>query len=294
MLNNKNPLFSILMANFNDGIYIDRAIDSVKKQTYSDWEIIIVDDGSTDNSHEIYKKYRGDDKIHIFFNDVNHGCGYTKHKCIELANGEICGFVDADDAITPKAIEIMVNEHINNPNASLIYSLNYICDNDLNIISTSNHQCQIPEDSTFLEYKMGCVSHFATFKKTFYKKTTGINELYLIAEDLDLYYKLEEVGKLIHIPQPLYYYRLGTSTHISLGEKKQYSIIWAFIAKIDACKRRGISMEKYAFPLIDDIVNYRTHTDVHKIINTPQYKIGQFFLLPINLLRKITSHFHKK
>ena len=287
---NSTPLFSVLMANYNDSKYIDNAIESVKKQTYSNWEIIIVDDASPDNSIDVYKKYEGDPRIHIYFNEKNYGCGYTKHKCVDLSNGEICGFVDADDAITPDAIEIMVNEHVKNPDASLIYSYLYFCDKELRVQRISNHQCQIPRETTYLEYKNNCVSHFATFKRILYDKTTGINELFLIAEDLDLYYKLEEVGRLIHIPRPLYYYRTGNSTHISLGEKVQYTLIWCFLAKSDACRRRGVNIEKYSFPYIDEIISIHVKQAIQNNMNTPDYRIGNFLLKPFRWVKK---HFAK-
>ena len=87
------PLFSVLIANYNNGKYLMDAIESVRQQTYTNWEIILVDDCSTDNSHELYKELEQDERIHIFLNDQNHGCGYTKRRCAELANGEICGFL---------------------------------------------------------------------------------------------------------------------------------------------------------------------------------------------------------
>ena len=62
-----------------------------------------MDDSSTDNSHELYKELEKDERIHVFLNDQNHGCGYTKRRCAELANGEICGFLDPDDALTDNA-----------------------------------------------------------------------------------------------------------------------------------------------------------------------------------------------
>ena len=69
---------SILIANYNNGRYLMDAIDSIRHQSYHNWEIVIVDDHSTDNSVDIYKKLEGDDRIHIFFNSDNMGCGYTK------------------------------------------------------------------------------------------------------------------------------------------------------------------------------------------------------------------------
>ncbi|MBO5404684.1 MAG: glycosyltransferase family 2 protein [Paludibacteraceae bacterium] len=86
----KNSLsFSILIANYNNGKYLMDAIESVRQQTYTNWEIILVDDCSTDNSHELYKEFEKDERIHIFLNNQNRGCGYTKNRCVAEAQGEI-------------------------------------------------------------------------------------------------------------------------------------------------------------------------------------------------------------
>ena len=73
-----NPLFSVLIANYNNGKYLMDAIDSIRRQTYTHWEIILVDDASTDNSKELYKELEKDNRIHIYYNEENRGCGYTK------------------------------------------------------------------------------------------------------------------------------------------------------------------------------------------------------------------------
>ena len=74
------PLFSVLMANYNNGRYLMEAVESVYAQTYLNWEIVIVDDGSTDNSKDVYEKLGEDARIHIFYNDGNKGCAFTKHQ----------------------------------------------------------------------------------------------------------------------------------------------------------------------------------------------------------------------
>ena len=71
------PLFSVLISNYNNGQYLQETIESVKAQDYTNWEIIIVDDLSTDNSIEIYKKYANDNRIKIYYNTENKGVTYT-------------------------------------------------------------------------------------------------------------------------------------------------------------------------------------------------------------------------
>ena len=144
----QHPLFSVLIANYNNGIYLEEALQSVFSQTYTNWEIILVDDASTDNSKEIYQKYSSDTRIHIYYNDKKFGCGYTKHRCAELANGEICGFLDPDDIILPEALESHLELFNKNAKLAIVYSNCYLCDEQLNIIQ-EHRMSPIPQGESF-------------------------------------------------------------------------------------------------------------------------------------------------
>ncbi len=275
---NASPLFSVLIANFNNGCYLPEAIESVRSQTYSNWEIIIVDDCSTDNSDDIYRELEKDGRIKIFHNDANKGVGYTKRRLCELAQGEIAGFLDADDALIDTAIEKMCEAHTQLKEVALIYSTFYICDTDLNILRKSSYQEAIPAGNTYLDCSLGRVSHFASFKLQYYKLTEGINPSFILAEDQDIYFKLEEVGALFFIDEPLYRYRMN-SKGVSQTDSDA-PIAWGLIAKYEACKRRGLDPAKYFLPVIRGEKNIISFYE-----NSRDYKIGKIFLLPYRLLK---------
>lgn len=217
---NSCPLISVLIANYNNGRYLQEAIDSVLAQTYANWEVILVDDKSTDNSFEIYEKYKDDDRFHIYYNDANKGCGYTKRRCVELANGELCGFLDPDDKLESKALDFMSRQHNVTPQCSLIYSTLYLWDAITNSKIILDDVGAMADDETFLTSSKKIVSQFAVFKKAFYDKTRGIDETLSSAVDFDLYVKLEEVGDLLFVDIPLYYYRQGNVNSISIGSSE--------------------------------------------------------------------------
>lgn len=283
---NDTPLFSILIANYNDGHYLNDALASVERQTYRNFEVIIVDDCSTDNSKFFLQGLESKSNYHLYFNDKNHGCGYTKRRCVEMANGDVCGFLDADDALTPDALEVMVESHSKHPDTSIIYSRYHFCNRDLAPLFISEHQCTIPEGQSFLEYKRGAISHFVTFKKSFYNMTLGINDQFRIAEDLDLYFKLEEVGKTLFIDNPLYYYRNGTGNNTSLNENVVKASYWEIIAKTEACRRRNLSYETVELPMIEEITNSIVSLKATDIKQTREYKLGNYLLHPRLFFKK--------
>lgn len=236
-----NPLFSILLANYNNSPFLTDCIKSIYKQTYNNWEVIFVDDCSNDNSLHIINEYADKDRrIKVFSNETNRGCGFTKARCAELASGEICGFLDPDDALLPAALETMVNKHSEYPAASLLYSRRFHCNEKLKIYDVS-------EDDTgkfVSQLSTPLINHFCSFKKQLYDKTSGIDTYMKRAVDQDLYLKLEEKGDVVFIPEALYLYRHNTNS-ISLDTNEYKAQAWHIYANSNACKRRGLSLDDY-------------------------------------------------
>ncbi len=244
--------FSVLIAHYNNFEYFKQCYDSLKKQTYQDFEIIVVDDCSTDDSFEKIQNYcNGDSRVKFFQNSENKGVGFTKKRCVELASGEICGFVDPDDALTEDAIEISVKAHENKCVAA--YSQLYFCDENLNPKKVFENTKKVKNnDALFFNIQFE-VAHFFTFKKESYLKTEGINPNYKVAEDIDYILKLYEIGSFQFIKKPLYLYRIH-KTGLSHDETKTYikNETWHTVL-LNAAKRRNIS--KLFGKKIDDIEN---------------------------------------
>lgn len=272
------PLFSVLIANYNNGRYLQEAIDSVLAQSYTNWEVIIVDDGSTDNSSEIYEKYKQDPRFHIYYNEQNMGCGYTKRKCAELAQGKICGFLDPDDAILQNAIDIMVKTHISHPEVSLVTSRYYYC--DINLIPYKESEpLNIPKGKDFFTLQRYTAEVFSAFKKDIYNKTEGISEKYHLGIDQDLYFKLEEIAPIFPINDITYKYRIFNGSISSNELRARY---WNMIIHHDVCLRRGLNPDDYSFKDMYTIQRYCQD----QIRKTKAYRLGRILLLPSRLLKR--------
>lgn len=213
-------LFSILIAHYNNFGYFRECYDSILAQTYKSLEIIIVDDGSIDDSVEKIRSYTaGNPDVNIYINETNRGVGYTKRRCVELAQGDYCGFVDPDDKLTPDAIEKSVEAYAKDTVAT--YSQLYLCDEDLNITKIFPNTRRIKNgDPLFLNINFE-VAHFFTFRRSAYLVTEGIGDHYCVAEDQDLMLKLYEQGNFAFIKTPLYYYRLHDKGLSHQAEKMQ-------------------------------------------------------------------------
>lgn len=100
-------MISVIIPVYNGKDFIERAIQSVIMQTYTDWELIVIDDCSTDNTYDIIKKYESP-KIHILRNEENKGVGITRKVALDTAKGEFVTFLDADDYLKPDYLNMNI------------------------------------------------------------------------------------------------------------------------------------------------------------------------------------------
>ncbi|RMA65974.1 glycosyltransferase family 2 protein [Ulvibacter antarcticus] len=119
----KQPLVSIITPLYNAERFISETIISIQKQSYTNWELIIVDDLSTDTSVEIVENFSLEDKrIHLFKRDLNAGAAVCRNKATELAKGDFIAFLDSDDLWHPEKLQ---------------KQLQFMLDNDCNVSFTS-------------------------------------------------------------------------------------------------------------------------------------------------------------
>ena len=233
--------FSILIAHYNNAEYFKDCYQSIINQTYENWEAIILDDCSESNEQEKVKEIiKGDSRFIYYQNESNFGVGITKSKLIDLATGDICGFVDPDDAILPSAIQRSVDVFKSKKNIVLTYSRFMTCDENLKPLKPFKGARQVPnKDLYFFNYPIQ-IAHFVSFKKEVYNNTEKVDTTLKIAEDQDLYLKLYEKGDVYFINETNYLYR----THqrgISQNNNKKKSYDYFAKVILNTFKRRGIN-----------------------------------------------------
>lgn len=236
------PKISILIANYNNGHFFKDCYHSLIAQTEQDWEAIIIDDCSTDNSAEIIERMIKDDTRFKFYkNEQNIGYQKTLVKAIEHSKASIFARLDPDDALKPRAIELTLQAFNENPEVGMVYTGFIFCNE--NLLEIKQHHCkQIDTLSTEYYGFSGEISHFASFKKEIYNKTTGIDIYNKRAEDKDIYMKMCEVAPVKLIDNPQYFYRIHDGG-VSTNSNSEKALFWHWVALIKMAERRGINLE---------------------------------------------------
>lgn len=203
-------MISIIIPVYNSELFLNRCLNSIIIQTYSDIEVILVDDGSTDTSLDICNFYaRKDSRIKVI-SKKNEGAGIARNTGLKIAKGDYIGFVDSDDYIEPSMYEKMYSSALKN-NADIVQCGYRKVDDSGNIIIKSGYRDLIinnPE-SCFIEYcKQNNIDNYSPCK--IYRKDL-IKDIYFgnLSYSEDAYFIIQafmRCKKLVVISSELYYY----------------------------------------------------------------------------------------
>ena len=187
--------------------FVKEAIDSVKKQSYADWEMLILDDASKDDCYSEAIKYQ-DDRIKVFRNDERMYCANTYQKLLEMATGDICGVLDGDDCLAQNAMERIVGLY-SKFKVGWIYTQSWWCNGELQ--PRRKGLSRLPVKGQLLlmgRMRKHCFSHWRTFKTELRDRRKPLFEKDLkCAVDKSLGYVLEELAPGGFLDECLYYYR---------------------------------------------------------------------------------------
>ncbi len=231
---NTTSTISIIIPVYNRQAFLVQAIESVLCQTYSNFELLIWDDGSTDQSLEIAETYAKTDPRLRVISSHNQGIAQTLHQAIAQTTGQYLGWVDSDDRLALTALEKTVAVLNAMPDVGMVYTNYDIIDAKGNNLG-QGRRCQVPYSPTQLIVQF-MTFHFRLIRRSVYDQVGGINPAYERAEDYDLCLRLSEITQIQHMPESLYFYRHHASnmTHQQLEQ-----IRWAYRASTEALQRRG-------------------------------------------------------
>ena len=223
------------MVNYNNGKYIQQAIESVIRQTFIDWELLIFDDGSIDNSFLQISKYLKDKRILLYKNNINRGKVPCLLNLVSKSRADIFGILDSDDVLTEDALSLMYDAHISHYNCGFVYSQFEFCDSKMNSISTG--YCRpVPNGDTNMRKIYS--SAFRTFKRYYYDKTDGYDEEFVYGQDRDIVLKMEEVTEFFFVDNILYRHRVLYNSISNNPQNKLLSRLLLIRANYNAYFRR--------------------------------------------------------
>ena len=199
------PTVSLLMGVYNEENFLTGAIDNILNQTHEDFEFIIVDDASTDQSPEIVSSY-GDPRITLLENDTNRGLTYSLNRALEHAAGAYIARQDADDISHPERLERQVEFLEKNEDVAVVGTGAYLIDGDGRVIDRRVPKCD-PSFEDFME--KGHLIHGSIMaRRSILEEDGGYNEFFRYAQDQELWLRLAKDHPRANIPDPLYRHRI--------------------------------------------------------------------------------------
>ncbi|HYO21245.1 MAG TPA: glycosyltransferase family 2 protein [Flavisolibacter sp.] len=213
------PRISVILPVYNAQKYLREAIDSILAQTFADFELLLINDGSTDGSEEVIRSY-SDPRIIYIKNEENSGLINTLNKGIELAKGDYIARMDGDDVALPERLEKQVS-HLEKNNIALLATTYHSIDKDGNLLPAwpTDRATITPEQIKKTLPRDNCIAHPTTMAKSWvFKKYRYHPELVFTykfihnqtySEDYDLWLRIAADGLVIEkLPEPLLLYRV--------------------------------------------------------------------------------------
>jgi len=237
------PKISIIMPVYNvDKLWLEKAIDSVRNQLYTNWELCIADDASSKNHiKRILEKYSElDSRIKIRYLSKNLGISGASNEALSLATGEFVGLLDNDDELSVDALYEVAKLLNKKPKTDFIYS-------DEDKIDMTGHCCKPffkPDWSPDILFSVNYISHFSVIRKKIVEEAGKFRSGFDGSQDYDLFLRVaEKTNNIEHIPRILYHWRIvpgSTASDANAKDKAHINGINALQSYLERQKIEGV------------------------------------------------------
>ena len=211
----KAPFLSVVMPVHNGGPFLDESISSIVNQTFSDFEFVILDDGSTDGSDKVLRAWEEtDDRIRVFRNDRKLGLAGSSNLVVAKAKAQILARMDADDISHPDRLRRQWRIMEDHPDVVAVGTLCQGID-ATGRITRPRDRWRLVRRSRYIPFPHGSVM----FRRAAFDAIKGYKNDFQPGEDQDFFYRMKAVGKVITLPDVLYQFRyhLNNTTLITGG-----------------------------------------------------------------------------
>jgi glycosyltransferase involved in cell wall biosynthesis len=275
MFMSKSPFFSVIIPTYNRADLLRQSINSVLQQTFTEFEIIVVDNFSSDSTPVVMKNYEGDPRIRYFRNEQNMERAYSRNVGFKNAKGNYLTLLDSDDIIYPNCLRDAYEHSKINPQQKIFHNLYEFIDEEGKRTKTVNFQPLINQ------YKQICQGNFLScigifLHKDVYEKFLFTEDLKMIgSEDYEIWFRV------------LAYYNVGRINRINCGirEHEGRSVYSVMYNNLDYQRKQIISMiqttpalrEKYGNYIGYINANYYFHQAIHSLHIGKRRQAGNHF-----------------
>ncbi len=220
---------SIVLPTYNGEKYIRIALDAILAQTYTNWELIIVDDCSTDNTNRIVNEYaQKDSRIKVIKNDVNKKVAASLNIGFSQASGDYYTWTSDDNYYYPDALEVMAEFLEKNPDYGMVYAISDMVDESGKKYAEWGAAPATPEKIFDANYIGACFMYTKETAQNVGEYTQGVD----LVEDHEYWLRIGLMTKIANIPQRLYVYRLHskslTGQNIYTGRIKDFDMMFKY------------------------------------------------------------------
>ena len=239
-----NPLVSVIIPNYNHAKFLDQRINSILSQTYNNYEIIILDDKSSDNSIEVIQKYRDDEHVsQIVINEENSGSTFKQwKKGFELSHGELIWIAESDDACTPELLQTLVQEFEKDPQCAIAFCRSTRIDVNGNFIYSDGIEKDLHMNGRLFIRQYLCRHNYianasaAVFRKDILANIDWSFSTYRGSGDWLAWIEISKHGNVAYINKPMNLFRIhGSNTTAKLAYNGRGEIegaeIYSFMRK---------------------------------------------------------------
>lgn len=294
------PVVSIIIPCFNQAHFLTDTLNSVFSQTYSLWECVIINDGSTDHTEEIALNWCKKDNRFHYYKKTNEGLSSARNKGLAVAKGRYIQFLDSDDLLNNNKIEISINYFDQNPDCDVVITNFETCNEDKNIRSTPHwdlSSIDISFQSILFDWDKTFTIpiHCGLFKSSLFYNFQ-FNEHLKAKEDWLMW---------LHIYHQIYYSHFideagAVYRNQSGGMSKDYLFMMKNTASVFQYIIHELIDEKYKKDFFNKVNDYwldqlnSLTMEREKVLKSTTYKLSDFFLSPAKRLKDNLIPFFKK
>lgn len=285
-----NPLVTVLLPVYNAELYIADAVESILKQTFRDFELLVINDGSTDKSSEIIRSFK-DERIRLVENEINLRLIATLNKGIKLAKGTYIARMDADDISLPERLQKQVSFMETHPEVG-------VCGTWFEQLGNPGKIVKYPEEDAAIRIMMLYQTPFCHPSVILRKEVLEKNEIlfspdFIHGEDYEMWIRLSSHTRFANLPEVLLQYRLHensvSASNQSVQQEKTYNVIRL------AFQKAGMQISNEEITLFRHVMYAQFKADKHFITEAERLLLQllkaneQTKYLPEHELRRVVA-----